>query len=216
MGCRYGSLTFHVLGSDAWRAGILVGKVRVFCSMHIASAAHLSPAFRFWAASFICAAWMVVILSLAFQPFEDQDVRPFLEDHISEEALQKVLPKVEFTYAGSLVSYREPYRLAHFLLRKGAHLFIYAGLAFLVVYQQLLSGSNPVRAFSRALLMVILVASADEYIQYLNDGRSGLVEDVVLDAWGSVFVLVWLAWRGRKSGRAGLNGYRAIAEHRRG
>jgi len=83
----------------------------------------------------ICTAWILVILSLVFQPFEDQDVRPEMEARISKERLQKVLPKVEFSFAGRLQTYREPYRYAQFLLRKGAHLFIYAGLAFLVVYQ---------------------------------------------------------------------------------
>jgi len=37
--------------------------------------------------------------------------------------------------------------------------------------------------------MVFLVAVADEGIQYFNEGRSGLVEDVVLDVSGSLFVL---------------------------
>ena len=45
--------------------------------------------------------------------------------------------------------------------------------------------------------MVFLVAVADEGIQYFNEGRSGLVEDVVLDVSGSIFVLFWLALRER-------------------
>lgn len=155
------------------------------------STAYRSPAFRFWVASLICAGWMALILSFAFQPFDDQDLRPFLQERISEEALQKVLPRVEFTYAGSWVSYREPYRFAHFLLRKGAHVFIYAALAFFVVYQQLLAGRRAAGAFGRALLLVVAVAAADEFIQHLHEGRSGLVEDVVLDLGGSVFPLGW-------------------------
>ena len=39
-------------------------------------------------------------------------------------------------------------------------------------------------------------------IQYLNERRSGLVEDVVLDLGGSVFALGWLALRKRRR-RAG-------------
>jgi len=52
-----------------------------------------------------------------------------------------------------------------------------------------LAGRDAVKAFSRALIMVFLVAVADEGIQYFNEGRSGLVEDVVLDVSGSLFVL---------------------------
>ena len=175
----------------------------MFCSMQMVSTAYRSPAFRFWMASLICAAWIVLILSFAFQHFDDQDLRPFLRERISEEALQKVLPSVEFTYAGSLLSYREPHRFAHFLLRKGAHVFIYAALAFFVVYQQLLAGRGAAGAFGRALLLVFAVAAADEFIQHLHEGRTGLVEDVVLDLSGSVFALGWLTLRERRElGRA--------------
>ncbi len=52
-------------------------------------------------------------------------------------------------------------------------------------------------SLARALVMVFLVAVADEGIQYFNEGRSGLVEDVVLDVSGSLFVLLWLSLRER-------------------
>ena len=145
----------------------------------------------------IYASWVILILYLAFQPFEAQDLQPLLESIISEEDLRKLLPRVEFTYAGAWLSYREPYILLQFVIRKAAHLFFYAGLAFLVAYQQLLVQETAVKAFSRALMIVILMASADEGIQYLHEDRSGLVEDVVLNIFGSVFVLLWLAWRER-------------------
>ena len=148
-------------------------------------------------AIFIYAAWVMLIFYLAFQPFEAQDLRPFMESMIAEEDLQELLPRVEFPYAGGWLTYREPYILIQFVIRKAAHLFFYAGLAFLVVYQQLLVRENAVKAFSRALIVVILVASADEGIQYLHEDRAGLVEDVVLNISGSVFALLWLAWRER-------------------
>ena len=145
----------------------------------------------------IFTAWVILIFYLAFQSFEEQDLRPFMESIISEEALQELLPRVEFPYAGGRLTYREPYILIQFIVRKAAHLFFYAGLAFLVVYQQLLMGENAIKAFSKALIIVILVASVDEAIQYLHDNRAGLVEDVVLNISGSIFALLWLAWRER-------------------
>jgi len=145
----------------------------------------------------IFSVWVIFIFYLAFQPFEDQDLSPVIESLISEEALQKSLPKVEFLYAGSRITYREPYKMVHFLLRKSGHLFIYAVLAFLVVYLQLMWGINAVKAFSRAILILCLVAIADEFIQFFNEDRSGLVEDVVLNIFSGVFVLFWLAYRER-------------------
>lgn len=54
----------------------------------------LSKRYNFWIASFICAAWILFILALAFQPFEEQDVTPLMEKSISEETLQKMFTAV--------------------------------------------------------------------------------------------------------------------------
>ena len=162
--------------------------------------------FPFWIASLVFMVWIIIVLSLAFQSFEEQDLRPAIKQRVSEETLQRFLPKWEFSYAGSWQTYREPYRMAHFFLRKGAHLFVYSFLAFFLVYQQLLAGAGAVNAFSKTLLIVFLVAATDEGIQYLNDGRTGLLEDVVLDIFASVFALLWLAWRAR----VGLDFHRDI------
>lgn len=141
---------------------------------------------------------IIIIVYLAFQPFKDQDLRPLMKQVVSKEMLLTILPDIDLPNRKSSDSYSEPYILAHFLLRKGAHLFIYAGLSFLLVYQQLLAGAGAVKAFSRTLLLVILVAATDEGIQHFNENRSGSLADVMLDISGSVFVLFWLKWREKK------------------
>ena len=153
----------------------------------------------------IYASWVILIFGLALQPFEAQDLRPIMEYIISENELRELLSRMEFLYAGDWLT-REPYILIQFIIRKAAHLFFYGVLAFLVVYQQLLVHENAVMAFGRALIIVVLVASADEGIQYLHEDRTGLVEDVVLNISGSVFALLWLAWRAR----VGLDFHRDI------
>ena len=153
----------------------------------------------------IYAAWVILIFGLAFQPFEAQDLRPMMESIISEDELRELLSRMEFPYAGDWLT-REPYIFIQFIIRKAAHLFFYGVLAFLVVYQQLQVHENAVLAFGRALIIVVLVGSADEGIQYLHKDRTGMVEDVVLNISGSVFALLWLAWRAK----VGLNFHRDI------
>ncbi|RQD76068.1 MAG: VanZ family protein [Candidatus Syntrophonatronum acetioxidans] len=157
-------------------------------------------------ASIICVAWVLFIFSLSFQSYQEQDLQPYLKERVPRETLEENLPRVEFRYSRGIQSYREPYRFIHFIIRKGAHLVIYAFLALLLVYQQLLHKRDPLRAFTRALIMLVVIAILDEGIQYFHEDRSGMIEDVILDLWGSIFVLGWLAFRGRDLRRPTLTG----------
>ncbi|RJX24822.1 MAG: hypothetical protein C4554_08095 [Dethiobacter sp.] len=139
--------------------------------------------------------WTTFILYQAAQPFEKQDLRPFLENVVSEERLGEMLPRVEFYYGKSRITYQKPYNFVHFFLRKKGHFIIYAVLAFLLIQQQLLYKRDAARAFALALVIVLAVAVVDEGMQYFSTGRSGMFLDVLLDISGTIPVLLWLSFR---------------------
>lgn len=79
------------------------------------------------------------------------------------------------------------------LVKKGAHIIGYAGLA---VAAYIATGR-----YWLAWLIAVLYAASDEYHQTFIPGRNGTAVDVLIDAVGAavgLFVL-WLIW-GRKGG----------------
>lgn len=80
----------------------------------------------------------------------------------------------------------------HGYIRKGAHLFMYGGLA--VIAWRAFRGSMQI-AFARfpwlsALLLVAAVGSVDELNQSYNLLRTGRFEDVLIDLSGGIIALI--------------------------
>lgn len=99
----------------------------------------------------------------------------------------------------------EPYKFENFL-RKCAHLAEFTALGICVAgFTVNLGRLKKERYLSMPLLIVLLVAVVDEYIQHFT-GRGTAVTDVVLDFGGAVFglaVAVLFCWlRKRRSSRA--------------
>lgn len=76
--------------------------------------------------------------------------------------------------------------LAHLLIRKGAHFFIYAVLGVLTVRALAKNGVDGIKAWLLALLICVLYAVSDEVHQLFIPGRSGQAADAALDGLGSL------------------------------
>jgi VanZ family protein len=138
--------------------------------------------------------WMGLIYYSSSQTFEEQTVEPMLLD-TNLSFVSSYFGWVSFYYGDSLVSLdtRSPAEFVEFFIRKGAHLVTFGILAILsyrvfsyffkhVVYSSLL-----------ALVFVVLYSALDEYRQALNPGRSGMVEDVILNFLGGMLgVILWV------------------------
>ena len=80
----------------------------------------------------------------------------------------------------------------HFYIRKLAHVTEYAILGFLAV-RAFFQWSSPPRfkfAFALSLLVVVMVAAADEFNQSFNSLRTSSAGDVLLDCIGGLFAIV--------------------------
>jgi VanZ family protein len=82
-------------------------------------------------------------------------------------------------------------RQYHGLIRKGAHVFMYAGLGFLTFRTFWLGRSTPGKSMVMTILLfVTLIASLDELHQSFLSSRTGTPWDVVLDFLGGVLGLI--------------------------
>ena len=91
------------------------------------------------------------------------------------------------------------FALIHFLVRKTAHLILYATLSALWFRAQRgpRSGWQPSWAVL-ALLVSLLVALADEFHQSLLPSRTGTPWDVLLDTFGALLVQAAIAVSARR------------------
>lgn len=85
-------------------------------------------------------------------------------------------------------------RMLHGLIRKGAHVSVYAGLALLVLRALRIRYAAPLlRAGALSLAFVVAVASLDETHQGFTSHRTGSVGDVGLDLLGGGLALALVA-----------------------
>lgn len=113
-----------------------------------------------------------------------------------------VRPLLEFLFPNSP---EETLLIYHAYIRKSAHFFVYAVLAFWSWRALKDSSQTLLRKFRYlfALAVVLLVAAIDETNQSFNDARSGSVYDVALDFAGGCAMISVIYLTLRKRANAG-------------
>src|SRR5690349_8006807 len=78
--------------------------------------------------------WAGVIFYASSQPYEEQDLRPFLSEQFPLEWVDTYFGWISFDYAGAEVSvvHLGEASFVEFFIRKGAHLTVYLILASLL------------------------------------------------------------------------------------
>ncbi|MEK4531111.1 MULTISPECIES: VanZ family protein [Solibacillus] len=141
-----------------------------------------------WIALVIVGVMVVIVMSN--MSYEQQTIIPALKDLLKDKPFEAWLSQFEIPYWGKIISVetRGYFQFLEFLIRKATHFFGYGLLAVIVyiLYRKLKWRFAVLLAF----ITTILIASLDEYRQSTIPGRSGLVEDVVLDACGALTLLV--------------------------
>jgi len=141
-----------------------------------------------WIALVIVGVMVVIVMSN--MSYEQQTIIPTLKDLLKDKPFEEWLSQFEIPYWGKIISVetRGYFQFLEFLIRKATHFFGYGFLAVIVyiLYRKLKWRFAVLLAF----ITTVLIASLDEYRQSTIPGRSGLVEDVVLDACGALTLLV--------------------------
>lgn len=140
----------------------------------------------------LCLAWMLLIYYKSGQSYGEQDLRPLLRQWIAEPTLLMLLPNIEFFYDGGLVSFKDPYSMLEFFIRKAAHVTEYFLLAFLVWRTFAATRVRRSIALTVTALLSILYAASDEWHQSFVPGRTGHGIDVYVDSIGVLLLVLFV------------------------
>ena len=133
---------------------------------------------------------VIVVFIMSNMSYEQQTLIPTLKDVLKDKPLENWLSQFEFHYWGRTISVetRGYFYVIEFLIRKATHFFGYGILAviFYLFYRKL----NWQVPIILAFCTIVIIASLDEFRQSMIPGRSGIVEDVILDSCGAFTLLI--------------------------
>jgi VanZ family protein len=145
--------------------------------------------------------WMALIYMKSNEPYQTQDIRPYLTEWFPAAMINYWLPHLEFHYSGQLITWKEPYMMLEFFFRKSAHIAEYGVLTALWFSNLQLTRFKKI-SFLLSPVLVVLYAISDEWHQTFIAGRTGHAIDVAVDSIGCLIViLVWLFWSRRNRNR---------------
>ncbi|MDN7241746.1 VanZ family protein [Planococcus sp. N028] len=143
---------------------------------------------------------LLLLLGILFissgQTYEQQTLIPTLEKYLVSKPFEGLLSYLHIPYYGIMVSIEERgyFAFIEFLLRKGAHLFMFGALA-IAVFVLL-----PKPKFWLAFAITVGLAFLDEFHQSLTGGRTPTGQDVLLDSIGAFIALsIWWLYMKIKS-----------------
>ncbi|NHN29388.1 VanZ family protein [Paenibacillus agricola] len=151
--------------------------------------------------------WIVLILYLSFQTYQQQSIQPWLRTFYTQEQLAAKLPDWTIHYLGGEVAAKtRPFTFVEFLVRKGAHVCIYALLALLSYLGFATFISKALWRIGAVMAVVLLVAGFDEWNQSFTTTRTGVVQDIGIDLLGAALVVLlvilnqrWRTWKQKRS-----------------
>ncbi|QDP41294.1 VanZ family protein [Radiobacillus deserti] len=148
--------------------------------------------YRYWIFPFSV---MAIIFYSSHQPYQEQDIKPFLGEWMDLSFLIPALDHISFTYHNSEVSIAALgiHGFIEFFIRKGAHVSIYCLL--MIAFYVALSKSDR-RSYWLPFCLTVFYAITDEWHQSLTPNRTPYVGDVGLDSVGaSIAVILIMASR---------------------
>lgn len=136
--------------------------------------------------------WMGVIFYSSGQPYEKQDIKPFLSGKMNLSFMEPLVSWISFTYHNSVVSIESHgiEGLIEFFIRKGAHVTVFF---LLLCFFYLAIRKSSILSISGSLLFSFLLTVAyailDEVHQGFTPNRTPYIGDIFLDSSGA-FVAV--------------------------
>lgn len=139
----------------------------------------------------LLAAILIGLFLSSSTPYYKQDIRGTLAKVVDENQWGERMADWSISYGGKEVSVEEKGTAGfiEFFLRKATHFSVFALLA-LVLYRVFRHRQPFAIALPWSLFFSLLVAVLDEWHQTFTPDRTGMVGDVLLDASGSVSMLL--------------------------
>ena len=138
---------------------------------------------------------MFLLYGSSTMSYESQSLVSPLETLLAGRPFENLLKNIQFTYAGSEISIasRGYIPFVEFFIRKAAHFFSYFFIGFFWVLGLRKRVNDEWLVLLLAVLLSIGYASLDELRQVFHPGRTGLMEDVLLDTAGAM-VGIFFSW----------------------
>lgn len=132
---------------------------------------------------------LIIISLMSNMSYEQQTIVPMLKEWLKAKPFEGWLSQFEIPYWGTNISVesRGYFYFVEFLVRKATHFFGYGFVA--VIFYFFYSKMKWRFPAVFALFTIVVIASLDEYRQSMIPGRSGIVDDVVIDACGALMLL---------------------------
>ena len=139
--------------------------------------------------------WALILFILSSQSYEEQSLAPILES-FNTPFWYGLFDGISFMYGGVAVSVQSTgvSGFLEFFVRKGAHLFVFFVLGFLMFGVWSICQKKTVVAWLGAFLCVLLFASTDEIHQKYTDGRTAMVQDVMIDTFGGLLGIIFFVF----------------------
>ncbi|TDR55538.1 VanZ family protein [Paenilisteria rocourtiae] len=142
-----------------------------------------------WLCIGIAVSMIIILFVSSSQTYEQQSMTSGLDRLLANKPFEKQLSAISFHYAGSEISIAAKgySSFVEFFIRKGAHFFSYALMAFslFIGFSAFIKRSWLVVSLSAGIPLAY--AMFDEFHQMLTGGRTPLVQDVILDFVGALF-----------------------------
>ncbi|CDO03276.1 putative integral membrane protein [Oceanobacillus picturae] len=151
--------------------------------------------------------WMGIIFYSSHQPYENQDVKPLLNNFINVSFLEPYLNWLSFTYHESVVSVEQlgVAGFIEFFIRKGAHVSVFFVLCLLFYVAFRKAGKQKhSKALIFSLFLTVIYAISDEIHQGFTPNRTPYVGDVILDSFGALLAVGLLVLFLKRKGRRPL------------
>jgi VanZ family protein len=130
---------------------------------------------------------MLFIFIFSSQPYESQDLKPWLHRVLSFERIPRYLNHIQLNYGGHLISVKTLglTGFVEFIIRKSAHVTEYAILGVLVYQSLRMIFPRFIGISLVSISLCYIYAVTDEYHQSFVADRTPLFADVLLDTGGA-------------------------------
>lgn len=147
---------------------------------------------------YITLAILIILFISSSMPYEEQSLKPGLSRYFNLDFVE-AFRFISFDYHGEVsVEALGASGFVEFFIRKAAHLSIFIVLGFALIDLTVRLLRPYVLAGLFAYTLAITIAVFDEFHQIVTGGRTGLIQDVLLDGTGALIGIVLYRFIRRK------------------
>lgn len=139
--------------------------------------------------------WIGVIFYVSGQPYEKQDIKPYLSGKLDLSFMEPLLGWISFSYNHAEVSVVSLgiNGFIEFFIRKGTHVAVFfLLLCFFYLALKKACTISLIPAISISFFLTVAYAILDEFHQGFTSNRTAYIGDVFIDSFGALLAVFLL------------------------